>query len=403
MKKNLKIFKRSLIVFSSLFLSACYIDFGNSDSFTVSSFSSSNNVSSTSSSSSKDSTSEISSSSAISSSSSNSSQTVSSSSIQPVVNSEFEIYFLELGNWNTGDSIFIKAGDNDILIDAGSKYSSASTIMNFIDAHCEDKKLEYVIATHAHEDHIAGFSGTGADAKDGILYKYEIGTIIEFAKHKTTSNVYQYYVEARNYAVSKGAKCYTALQAYNDSSLRKISLGQDMYMETLYQKFYEQSSSEENNFSVCTLFTCKDEHYLFTGDLETAGERSLIEKNNIPHCKLYKAGHHGSDTSSCSELMAKVQPDIVCVCCCCGSNEYSDDNATQFPSQTFIDNVGKYTDKIYVTTLSTSNEKGAKTFTSMNGIICFKSNGITSSIHGSNNDTKLKDTEWFKKNRSWKF
>ena len=37
------------------------------------------------------------------------------------VHNEFQIHFLELGNKYSGDSIYIKAGENDILIDAGSR------------------------------------------------------------------------------------------------------------------------------------------------------------------------------------------------------------------------------------------------------------------------------------------
>ena len=45
-----------------------------------------------------------------------------------VAEGELEIHFLELGNKYTGDCTYIKAGDKDILIDAGSKASSIETI-----------------------------------------------------------------------------------------------------------------------------------------------------------------------------------------------------------------------------------------------------------------------------------
>lgn len=310
---------------------------------------------------------------------------------------DFQIHFLETGNWNTGDAVYIKAGETDILIDAGSNYSSATTIENFVDQYCKDGKLEYVIATHAHEDHIAGFSG--GSKKNGIFYKYKVGTIIEFAKHLKDTDVYKNYVEARTYAEQNGAKTYTALEAYKSDDLNTITIGPDMTMKTLYQKYYETEASTENNYSVCTLFSFKDQHYLFTGDLESAGEGSLADSNPIPKCELYKAGHHGSKTSSSAKLMVKVQPKVVCCCCCCGNDEYTKENANQFPTQEFIDRVGIYTNNIYATTISTDNEK--KTFKSMNGNICFSSNGTLYSVACSNNNTILKDTEWFKKNRTW--
>ena len=320
-------------------------------------------------------------------------------SFDGIIYDDFKVNFLELGNWYTGDSIFIKAGENDILIDAGSRYNSAATIESFIDENCTDGKLEYVIATHAHEDHIAGFSG--GSSKDGIFYKHQIGTIIEFARTDSTADVYNNYVEARNYAVSRGAKCYTALQAYNDTTLREISLGTDMKMTTLYQKYYETKASTENDYSVCTLFTYKNHNMLFTGDLESGGEKSLVEKNTLPKVDLYKAGHHGSKTSSSKALMAAIEPDVVVCCCCCGSDEYTTTKNNQFPCQDFINRVAPYTENIFVTTISTSNEKQNKKFASMNGTICFSTDGTKYSVVCSNNNTILKDTEWFKANRTW--
>ena len=322
------------------------------------------------------------------------SQTVSTVEFEGTVYNDFQIHFLELGNWYTGDSVYIKAGENDILIDAGSKYDSADDIESYINQYVTDNKLEYVIATHAHEDHISGFSG--GSSKNGILYHYDVGTIIEFAKTNSNSGVYNNYVTARKYAVEHGAKCYTALQAYNDTSLRTISLGTDMSMTTLYQKYYEQEASTENDYSVCTLFTYKEHHFLFTGDLEGGGESSLVDSNTLPHCELYKAGHHGSKTSSSSKLMAVVQPKVVCVCCCCGSDEYTKTNANQFPTQDFVNRVAPYTSNVYVTSISVNNETKIKA--SMNGYINFSSNGTQYSVACSNNQTVLKDTEWFKTN-----
>ena len=138
-----------------------------------------------------------------------------------VVSGDLSIHFLELGNNYTGDCTYIKAGDTDILIDAGSRQGSAATIAAYVDNFCTDGVLEYVIATHAHQDHIAGFVGT-ATAK-GIFEKYECQTIIEFAGTNATSQIYNKYVAARDKEVSNGANCYTALQCYNETDGAKKS------------------------------------------------------------------------------------------------------------------------------------------------------------------------------------
>ena len=84
--------------------------------------------------------------------------TVSLSSNIITYDEDLLIHFMELGNKFTGDSIYIKAGDTDILIDAGSRASSSTTISEYIDTYCTDGILEYVIVTHAHQDHIPGSS-----------------------------------------------------------------------------------------------------------------------------------------------------------------------------------------------------------------------------------------------------
>lgn len=322
-----------------------------------------------------------------------------------IVSGELSIHFLELGNQYAGDCTLIKCGDTEALIDAGSRKGSAQTIVPYIARYCTDGILEYVIATHAHQDHIAAF--VGSSGTDGVFASFKCGTIIDYSLKNSDSQIVKDYEAARDAEVEEdGAVHYTALQCRNetDGAKREYALAEGISFEILYQKFYENKSSDENNYSVCILLTQGKNHFLFTGDLEKEGEESLVENNELPHVKLFKGGHHGSPTSSNEVLLEKITPEIVCVCCCAGSPEYTVTNENMFPAQAFIDRVARYTDKIYVTSLATNVTPGSKagySFTSMNGNIVVTSSAETFSIHGSNNDTLLKDTEWFKKNRIW--
>lgn len=326
---------------------------------------------------------------------------------------ELTIHFLELGNKYAGDCTLIKVGNTEVLIDAGSRQSSATTIKKYIKDYCTDGILEYVIATHAHQDHIAGFVGNSSGGKyDGIMYSYQIGTIIQFDRtdqELTTaagnSTLYGKYVDAVNYAKEKGTNVYTGLQCWQetDGAKKSYELAQGVSMSILYNPFYETKSSDENNYSVCTLFTQGSYNYLFTGDLEEAGEAGLVQNNQLPKCKLFKGGHHGSPTSSNECLLSVIQPEVVCVCCCAGAPEYTTAAANVFPSQAFVDRIAKYTDKVYVTTLATDIDLPGRKweYTSMNGNIVITSDGVDFKLTCSNNDTVLKDTEWFKANRTW--
>ena len=326
----------------------------------------------------------------------------SESSKKYVADSEaIDINFLELGNKYTGDATFIKAGDMDILIDAGSRQNSATTIANFIDQYCTDGTLEFVIATHAHQDHIAGFVGSNSD--QGILKRYKIDTLIDFSLTNATSAIYNNYVSLRDEKVASGdiAHHYTAnecIQGTNGAK-KEYQLSDGVKMTILDQKFYRETTSDENDYSVCALFTQGENNYLFTGDLEKAGEASLVELNNLPEVELFKGGHHGSYTANSDKLLQVIKPKTVCICCCAGSTEYTSNLERTFPAQDAINRIAKYTDKVYVTTVESDDEKGYK---SMNGVINFHcAKGKDYTVTGSNNSTILKDTDWFKANRTW--
>ena len=141
-----------------------------------------------------------------------------------------------------------------------------------------------------------------------------------------------------------------------------------------------------------------DRHFLFTGDLEKAGEEKLVEMNDLPKVDVYKAGHHGSKTSSHNVLLEKIQPEIVCICCCAGSTEYKAKPENRFPTQEFVDRIAPYTDKVYVTTICPDFVENK--FESMNGDIRVISGAAGVTVSCSNNNTVLRETAWFKQERT---
>lgn len=315
---------------------------------------------------------------------------------QVYTSSELQVHFLELGNKYTGDCTYIKVGDVDVLIDAGSKASSIPTITSYLDNFVTDGKLEYVIVTHSHEDHYAGFATN--ETTDSIFDIYECGTVIDFAQaNNTTSKLYKNYQRELSEAIERGATHYTAAECITQGK-SEFRLSSEVTLTVLDQKYYyEPASSGENDHSVCCLITAGEDNFLFTGDLEKEGEESLVEKNALPKVSVYKAGHHGSKTSSHEALLSVICPDIVCVCCCAGSTQYGAAPKNRFPTQDFIDRVSKYTDAVYVTTLCENFEDNE--FTSMNGNIMIYFSGGTLTVSCSASDKKLKDTDWFKNNR----
>ena len=231
------------------------------------------------------------------------------------VTEELQIYFPSFQNKVSGDCTLIKVGDTEVLIDAGSANNSAKVVVPYLKQYCTDGVLEYVIATHADADHIYAFVG-----EDGVFANFECETIIDFAQTTKNTQVYKNYVSLRDAEVQAGAVHYTALECWNNANgaQRSYQLGDDITLNILYQKYYVEKTSTENNYSVCTLISYGEKHFLFTGDLESSGEKSLLESNDLPVCELFKSGHHGSNTSNTPELISKIRPKTVILTCCCG-------------------------------------------------------------------------------------
>ena len=328
---------------------------------------------------------------------------------------ELSVHFLELGNKYTGDCTYIRYGTTDILIDCGSKSSSISYVSNYLKNYMKDDVIEYCIVTHAHADHYAGFATSGKVKSLFELFKYE--TIIDFGsatRKSATSGAMKNYVTKR--ALAKDAEGNKADHVDVSTEVKKgenlvyeIGANGEVKLEILYNYYYDHNeSSSENNYSVCSLLTYDEKTFLFTGDLEehkSNGETKLLEdnaslqaiKNNGKEygVDLYKAGHHGSKTSSSQAFIDAIRPKVVCVCCCAGSSEYTNNIDNQFPTQEFINIVGKYTKNIYVTTLCVDYDNNE--FTSMNGnivVIALKDQAELG-VDCSNNNTILKETEWF--------
>lgn len=364
--------------------------------------------------------------------------------VQPAQEGAVAVHFLELGNKYTGDCTYIKVGENtDILIDCGSKSNSVATVSNYLNQYVTDGVLEYVIITHGHQDHYAGFATTAK--VDSIFDLYECETIITFAttnqklpldyinNAKTTADSYTSKLGIVTYGettsskstlyanfnrelsaeletkLTKGEKAgqypehltaVEVLEQYNDGKI-VLDESNDINLQILNNNYYT-NKGHENNYSVCTLLNQGDKYFIFTGDLESDGEAYLVQESNNPvlhqpgfSVEVYKAGHHGSKTSSSLVLLNVINPKIVCVCCCAGSSEYTKAAENQFPTEIFIENISRFTTQVYVTTLCIDYDNDE--FTSFNGniVVMAKKDDMEVSVYCSNNKTPLKDTEWF--------
>ncbi len=70
---------------------------------------------------------------------------------------------------------------------------------------------------------------------------------------------------------------------------------------------------DTNENSLCVLFDTENCDILITGDRDGFGERSLLRNADLGKVDILVAGHHGSKNATCSELLAAVRPEIVCI------------------------------------------------------------------------------------------
>ena len=120
----------------------------------------------------------------------------------------------------------------------------------------------------------------------------------------------------------------------------------------------------------------------------------MANKYDFAQVELFKAGHHGSETSSNDCLLQEIKPKICVVSCVIGDKH-------DFIRQPFIERISKWTEKVYVTSICADGYTGGADYADMNGDIVVTSDeetGVT--VKCSNNDTLLKDTAWFINNRT---
>ncbi len=202
------------------------------------------------------------------------------------------VHFLDVGQ---GDCILVQTDSGAVLIDAGEQPQAKAIIAYLREQKVE--KLDYVIATHPHADHIGGM----AELLEAIPAEHII--MPRLGKQNTpTTKTYETLLKTIQ------TKKINAIAAKTGSS---YTLGEAGF--TVYAP--DTQSEELNNMSIATRFSYGNTAFLFTGDAEQDRENELLESGAALQADVFKAGHHGSKTSSCAQLLARVKPKTVVISC----------------------------------------------------------------------------------------
>ncbi len=202
----------------------------------------------------------------------------------------FSVHVIDVGQ---GDSILVRSGDKTMLIDAGPK-SAKNEVERYLKQN-EITKLDYVIATHPHEDHIGGM--------EHILERFEYETVI-MPNVTHTSQTYLSLLEkidADNKGITeaKSGDVYTL----GEATFKILAPNSDKYVE-------------KNDYSVVIKLTFKGKSFILSGDAEKISENEMVQKYGKElNCDVYKVGHHGSDSSTDEIFLAMMSPKYAVVSC----------------------------------------------------------------------------------------
>ena len=220
------------------------------------------------------------------------------------VSGDLKIFMLNVGQ---GDAILIVCphGTHQMLIDAGadSYPGSKDAFRQQLQALMgTDQKIEVVISSHPHEDHIGSL--------EWVLNTFRVGKIID-SGFPYTSN---FAAIPPLIAAKKDAGALLHFQAkdFPPAHIADFCPATNLKAELLIPHDYGKSSANKNNVSVVTLVTYNAQKLLFTGDAEKQEERLLlldpVMAPKIQSVTLYKVGHHGAETSSTRDLLAAIKP-----------------------------------------------------------------------------------------------
>lgn len=228
--------------------------------------------------------------------------------------SSLKAHFIDVGQ---GDAILITQDNHSMLIDAGdNKYEK--TVVDYLKKQ-GIKKLDYVIGTHPHADHIGGL--------DAVIDAFEIGKVIMPKVENTTKTFLDVLTSIKN----KGLK----VTAPNIGDIYKLGKAEFIIVAPNSEKY-----SDLNNYSVVTKMEYEKTSFLFTGDAEVLSEKEILNNKINIEADVLKVGHHGSDTSSSVEFLDTVKPKYAVI-------QVGEGNKYGHPSIEIMNRLEKRHTKVY--------------------------------------------------------
>lgn len=194
---------------------------------------------------------------------------------------ELDVHFIDVGQ---ADSALLVCCDETMLIDGGN-VADSSVIVTYL-KNLGLSHLNYMICTHAHEDHVGGLSGP--------LHTVSVDEV--YAPEKESSS--------KAYTNFKKAALSQVSEIKHPKAGDKLNLGGTQITFFAPVKAYD----DLNNTSIVLKAVFGKTSFLFTGDAERESEADMIDKGFDLKADVLKVGHHGSETSTSYVFLREIMP-----------------------------------------------------------------------------------------------
>ncbi|MCK4797000.1 MAG: MBL fold metallo-hydrolase [Spirochaetes bacterium] len=232
-----------------------------------------------------------------------------------------KIHFIDV---DEGDAIFIESPDSkNILIDTGNPISGIR-VVDYL-KKLKIKKIDNLILTHPHLDHIGGVFSVAQLFK--VKSFFDNGE--DISKNIKKFDFYRWYNDF--YRMDKR---YKQLQTGDIFTSGKLSLN------ILWPDKIEYKDWNAN--SIVILIKYGKFKCLLMGDGNKHTEQELIKKNIDINATVLKAGHHGANDTASIEFLQKVKPEVVII-------TINANNIRDYPSAQVIKRYENIGAKIYKT------------------------------------------------------
>lgn len=237
------------------------------------------------------------------------------------------VNFLNVGQ---GDAILIQKDNFQILIDGGPNDSVLSSISELMPPM--DRKIELVVLTHPHADHLVGINQ--------ILDRYEIGEIVGTGAIFSSSQYVQFLEKIKSKKI--------AFNVPQIGDQREFAANANISFLWPGDQFTSQGVDNLNNTSLVSKVCYYSRCVLALGDLEKDGQQAMVEyyeeigKLETFKSEIVKVPHHGSNNALYPRLYEIVVPKIAVVMA-------GKDNQFGHPHQSVIDYFNKVTIELFRT------------------------------------------------------